>query len=210
MSVETVFVWIFQATFTLWCARMNLWPTDPPLSPTCNPLCCASTLCMLELGIRWQLAQRNSILFSDGLLSEFGGSKDTQTGTVEGQQDPAERWTQTVWVGAGFWQGAGPLFSCYTNILSKFSHLARNFHDHTWPHSSHSIPCRREKQEREERGEVRVETHFWILLPSSLLPLQHRGNKVVLHASLWLPYIPSIMLVQFFVQLCSQSDPEMA
>lgn len=86
-------------------------------------------------------------------------------------------------------------------------HRTRNFHDHTWLHSSLPNPCRIEKQ---ERGKVRAETHFWILLPSSLLPQQHRGSKVVLHASLWLPYMPSIMLVQLFVQLCSQSDPEMA
>lgn len=188
--------------FTLWCARMNLWPTDPPLSPACNPLCCASTLCMLELGVRWQVAQRNSILFSDGLLSGFDGSEDTQTGTVEGQQNLAERWTQRVWAGAG------------SRMVQQENKGPAPCQKPPWPHLA-ALLTPHPLQER-EAGKGRVESRNSFLDSPSLLPAatatqrKHGGTWGGSALMEWLPYTPSIMLVQLFLQLCSQSDPETA
>lgn len=156
--------------FTLRHARANLWPGDPSLSPACSPSCCANTLCVLELGDRWKLAQKKNILFLSGSCLAFDAGMHTNRYSWGGSR---MQWRD------GYKQHKLELGTDRYSKRTRDQHRARNLCLHTWLHSPHPIPCRK-KWERARRGESR---NSWTFLLSSLLMQQHGGSRVVFQAS---------------------------
>lgn len=133
--------------FTLRRARTNLWPGgDPPLSPACSPSCCANTLCVLELGDRWKLDQKKNIFFLSGSCLAFDAGMHTNRYSWGGSRMQRRD---------GYEQHKLELGTDRYSKRTRDQHHARNLCLHTWLHSPHPNPCRKNGK---GEGEVRVET----------------------------------------------------